>query len=140
MKRSGRMNNLHPGIVRERQYLSHRARVRRAALRCFDTTLEGRNVPFPDAVVSRSGDGKRIYIKAVNTNHNSALKTSITLKGVRVAPLADVETVTGETLATFNSFATPEAINIKCWTLKPGPDFTIELPKHSASVITLYAQ
>ena len=106
----------------------------------FDTTLEGHDVPFLDAVASRSGDGKRIYIKAVNTNHNSALKTSITLKGVRVAPLADVETVTGETLTTFNSFATPEAINIKHWTLKPDQDFTVELPKHSVSVITLYAK
>lgn len=103
----------------------------------FDTTLEGRSVPFLDVVASRSGDGKRIFIKAVNTNREAALKTSITVKGLDVAPQADVETITAERLATFNSFATPEAVGVKSSTVNAGTSFAIELPKHSVSVITL---
>jgi alpha-N-arabinofuranosidase len=103
----------------------------------FDTTLEGKGIPFLDAVVSRSGDGKHIYIKAVNTNRNSALRASISLKGVDVAARASVETVTGALLTTFNSFATPDAVGVRRWTLRGGPNFVVELPKHSVSVITL---
>lgn len=103
----------------------------------FDSTLEGRNVPFLDVVASRSADGKRIYIKAVNTNQHAALKTTIALKGADVAPVAEVETVTGETLATLNSFDAPEAVSARHRTISAGKSFTIELPKHSVSVITL---
>jgi alpha-N-arabinofuranosidase len=103
----------------------------------FDTTLEGKSIPFLDTVASRSADGHQIYIKAVNTNQLVAIKTSITLKGVAVGPQAEVETVTGDHLAAFNSFATPDAVSVKRWTVTAGPSFTVELPKHSVSVITL---
>jgi alpha-N-arabinofuranosidase len=103
----------------------------------FDTTLEGRNVPFLDVVASRSTDGKQLFIKAVNTNQQAALKTTITLKGVEVAPRAEVETVTAERLNVFNSFATPEAVSVKRSTASAAQSFTVELPKHSVSVITL---
>ena len=103
----------------------------------FDTTLEGKGIPFLDVVTSRSSDGKHIYIKAINTNRNSAIKTGITLKGLAVASQANVETVTGETLESFNSFARPDAVSVKRWTHPAGPTFVLELPKHSVSVITL---
>jgi alpha-L-arabinofuranosidase len=103
----------------------------------FDTTLEGRSIPFLDVAASRSADGKLIFIKAVNTNREAALATGITLKGADVAPQAEVETVTAERLATFNSFASPEAIGVRRSTINAGASFTIELPKHSVSVITL---
>ncbi|HEX8773895.1 MAG TPA: alpha-L-arabinofuranosidase C-terminal domain-containing protein [Pyrinomonadaceae bacterium] len=103
----------------------------------FDTTLEGKGIPFLDVVASRSSDGKHIYVKAVNTNRNSALRTTISLRGVEVAARAGVETVTGAELATFNSFATPDAVGVKRRALQGGPGFVVELPKHSVSVITL---
>jgi alpha-L-arabinofuranosidase len=104
----------------------------------FDTTLEGKDVPFLDVVTSRSGDGRRIYIKAVNTSPGSTLKTSVSVKGVAaIAPQAEVETVTAPTLTAFNSFAAPDAVGVRRTTLAAGPSFTVELPKHSVSVITL---
>jgi alpha-L-arabinofuranosidase len=104
----------------------------------FDTTLEGKSVPWLDVVTSRSPDGKRIYIKAVNTNPGASLKTSITVKGV-AAPRqqAEMETVTAASLAAFNSFATPDAVGVRSERLAAGPSFMVELPKHSVSVITL---
>jgi alpha-N-arabinofuranosidase len=103
----------------------------------FDTTLEGRKVPFLDVVVSLSADGRRIYIKAVNTNRQAGLKTSISLTGVDVSPEANVETVTATSLTAANSFASPLNVYIRRWTVNTGPGFVIELPKHSVSLITL---
>lgn len=104
----------------------------------FDTTLEGKNIPFLDVVTSRSGDGKQIYIKAVNTNPGASLRTSVTVKGVTaIAPQAEMKTVTAPSLTTFNSFAAPDAVGVHNRTLDAGPSFTVELPKHSVSVITL---
>ncbi|HYY57319.1 MAG TPA: alpha-L-arabinofuranosidase C-terminal domain-containing protein [Pyrinomonadaceae bacterium] len=103
----------------------------------FDTTLEGKAVPYLDAVSSRSTDGKRIYIKMVNTNQTASLKTTISLKGADVASQADLETLTGETLTAANSFATPEAVSVRRRTVSAGPSFAVELPKHSVSVVTL---
>ena len=48
----------------------------------FNTSHEGTNIPYLDAVVSRTADGKTIFIKAVNTNRTSALLTTITIEGV----------------------------------------------------------
>jgi alpha-N-arabinofuranosidase len=120
---------------------SNRAGTRRLSTKVesptFDTTLEGKGVSFLDVVASRSADGRHLYIKAVNTNQRAALRASITLKGLNVTSEATVETVTGETLATFNSFAAPEAVSLKRRTISAAPGFVVELPKHSVSVITL---
>jgi alpha-L-arabinofuranosidase len=55
----------------------------------------------------------------------------------RVSPAAEVETLTADSLAVSNSFRAPDAVRLKSWRAKAGPQFTIELPKHSVSVITL---
>jgi alpha-L-arabinofuranosidase len=104
----------------------------------FDSTLEGKNVPFLDAVSSRSMDGKHLYVKAVNTDQQRTLLTKISVTGIkRIAPEAQVETLTADSLAAANSFSTPDAVRVKSWKVKAGNNFTIELPKHSVSVITL---
>jgi len=104
----------------------------------FDTTLEGKGVPWLDVVTSRSTDGKRIYIKAVNTNPGAALRTSITVKGVAgLRPQAEIETLTAASLSAFNSFTTPDAVGVRSHSITAGPSFTVELPKHSITVITL---
>ncbi|HEX8136775.1 MAG TPA: alpha-L-arabinofuranosidase C-terminal domain-containing protein [Pyrinomonadaceae bacterium] len=104
----------------------------------FDTTLEGKGVPWLDVVTTRSTDGKRIYIKAVNTNPGAALRTSITVKGVAgLRPQAEIETLTAASLSAFNSFTTPDAVGVRSKSITAGPSFTVELPKHSVSVITL---
>ncbi|HEV2912455.1 MAG TPA: alpha-L-arabinofuranosidase C-terminal domain-containing protein [Pyrinomonadaceae bacterium] len=106
----------------------------------FDTTLEGKAIPYLDAVSSRSSDGKLIYIKMVNTNQKAALKTNLNLTGTDVAPQAELETLTGATLASANGFATPDAVSVRRQTIKAGPVFVVELPKHSVSVLTLHVK
>ena len=103
----------------------------------FDSTLEGKAVPAIDAVVSRSADAKRIFIKAVNTDPANAIQANVSLKGVRVARQAQIETVNGESLATANDFSHPDAVRIATRNIGAGPSFTVTLPQHSVSVITL---
>lgn len=121
-------------------YASHLGRERLSSTfqgPTFDSTLEGMAVPVVDAVVSRSADGKRIFIKAVNTDPANAIHTNVSLKGVRVAPQAQVETVNGESLATSNDFNHPDAVRIVTSKIDTGPSFTVIIPQHSVSVITL---
>jgi alpha-L-arabinofuranosidase len=103
----------------------------------FDTTLEGKRIPFLDVVASRSGDGQELFIKAVNTDARHPLRTTIHLQGARVADHALLETVNGSSLGAANSFANPKAISLEQKTISAGSEFMVELPEHSVSVITL---
>jgi alpha-N-arabinofuranosidase len=105
----------------------------------FDSTREGKGVPVLDTVVSRSADGEKIFIKAVNTDQTKPLMTKISVGGARISSGALMETVTAHALTAANSFATPDAVSIKRSEIKAGNNFLIELPKHSVSVITLNA-
>jgi alpha-N-arabinofuranosidase len=103
----------------------------------FDSTLEGKAVSVIDAVVSRSADGKRIFIKAVNTDPSTAIATTVSLTGIHVAQQAVVETVNGESLDTSNDFSHPNAVRIATSKIDAGSSFRVTLPAHSVSVITL---
>jgi alpha-L-arabinofuranosidase len=103
----------------------------------FDSTLEGKAVPFLDVVVTRSPASGKIYIKAVNTNRAKAISASINLSGASIAQAAEVETVTADSISSFNSFSTPDAVSIRRREVKAGNNFVVELPEHSVSVITL---
>ena len=103
----------------------------------FDSGREGHGVPVLDVVVSRSADGEKIFIKAVNTDQVKPLMTRISVSGLRVSSRAVTESVTAESLSAANSFAAPEAVSIKRGEIKAGNNFVIELPRHSVSVITL---
>ena len=41
----------------------------------FDSSLEGTRRPVLDAVATRSADGRRLFVRAVNTSRDRALKT-----------------------------------------------------------------
>lgn len=103
----------------------------------FDSTLEGKAVSAIDAVVSRSADSKRIFIKVVNTDPLTAIATTISLTGTHVARQAVVETVSGESLDTSNDFSHPDAVQIATGKIDAGSSFTVTLPAHSVSAITL---
>jgi alpha-N-arabinofuranosidase len=103
----------------------------------FDSSREGRGVPYLDAVVSRSADGKRIFIKAVNTDRARPLTTAVRVRGARVARRGEMATVGAASLAASNDFSRPEAVSIKRSPIRAGAAFTVELPRHSVSVITL---
>jgi alpha-L-arabinofuranosidase len=117
-------------------YSEHRGDVRLASSvegPVFQTSREGGNVPYLDATVSRTSDGKRIFIKAVNTNPTSSLTTTINVQGVIPATRAEVKTITAQSLNTAD-------VSITTRTVPGGPRFMVTLPKHSVSVITLSAQ
>ena len=103
----------------------------------FDTSKEGRSVPYLDAVVSRTADGRKIFIKAVNTSPTSALSTTIRLQGAIPKARAAIKTVTAPSLTASNDFAQPDAVRIMNETVRSGRIFVVTLPKHSVSVITL---
>ena len=124
-------------------YAEHRGDVRlgtRIDGPTFDTSREGTNVPYLDAVASRSADGKTIVIKAVNTSRTGALLTTITVQGANPAPRAELKTITGPSLQASNDFSRPEAVSIQRRSLPSGRSFAVTLPKHSVSVIVLKTQ
>jgi alpha-N-arabinofuranosidase len=103
----------------------------------FDTTREGKGIPYLDAVVSRTADGKQIFIKAVNTNLTQSLHAEIQIAGVDLQKLARVETLTAISLTAANNFSNPDAVGIQARNIAAGGTFGVDLPEHSVSVITL---
>jgi alpha-L-arabinofuranosidase len=103
----------------------------------FDSSREGNAVPYLDVVASRSVDGRRIFLKAVNTDARRTLRTSIHFSRVRRVASAAIETINAESLSAANSFVTPNAVSLTKRSLAAGTDFVVELPQHSVSVITL---
>ena len=103
----------------------------------FDTSREGRGIPYLDVAASRSSDGRRVYVKAVNTNPRQSLRTAIAVAGVSVQPRGKIETLTGSSLGAANSFSNPEAVKVTAADVAAGPSFSVDLPAHSVSVITL---
>jgi alpha-L-arabinofuranosidase len=121
-------------------YSEHRGDERLAASvsgPSFDTSKEGSNVPYLDAVVSRTADGRKIFIKAVNTSPTSALATTVSVQGAIPGARAEIKTVTAASLNASNDFARPDAVFIRNATARSGLSFVITLPKHSVSVISL---
>lgn len=103
----------------------------------FNSSKEGKEIPFLDVVTSRSADGKYIFVKAVNTNLTTSLSTTISLNGVSVEPRAELSVVNGETLSASNSFKYPDAISISESVVPAGASFVVTLPAHSVSLLTL---
>lgn len=106
----------------------------------FNTSREGTNIPYLDAVASRTSDGKLVFIKAVNTNRTSALVTTITVQGVIPVARAELKTVTAPSINVSNDFSRPDAVTIQKKTLPSGRTFVVTLPKQSVSVIVLRTQ
>ena len=103
----------------------------------FNTSNEGANVPYLDVAVSRTADGKTIFIKAVNAHRTGALLTTINIHGVTPAPGAELKTVAAPSLDVANSFSRPNAVSIQKRMLTTGRTFVVNLPKHSVSIIVL---
>jgi alpha-N-arabinofuranosidase len=106
----------------------------------FNTSHEGTNIPYLDAVATRTAAGKTIFIKAVNTSRTSALLTTINIEGATAAQRAEIKTLTAPSLDIANNFSRPDAVSIQKRTLPTGRNFVVTLPKHSVSVIVLRTQ
>jgi alpha-N-arabinofuranosidase len=121
-------------------YASHLGRQRLSSTLdgpAFDSTLEGKAIPTIDAVVSRSIDGKQIFIKAVNTDPANAVTTKVSLADISVSKRARIETLNSDSLTTSNDFSHPDSVHVSTSQLSAGPVFMVTLPQHSVSVITL---
>ena len=103
----------------------------------FNTSREGANIPYLDAIVSRTADGKTIFIKAVNTSRTNALLTTITIQGAVPAARVELKTVTASSFNVANDFSRPDAVFIEKRMLPSGRRFVVTFPKHSVSVIVL---
>ncbi|HKN36413.1 MAG TPA: alpha-L-arabinofuranosidase C-terminal domain-containing protein [Terriglobales bacterium] len=102
----------------------------------FHSAGEGRDVPFLDAVASRTADGKHLFIKAVNADRNRALAATIEIRGASVAPAGTLETVAGAAGAA-NSFRTPQAVSVSKSQFRAGGTFRVTFPRSSVCVIVL---
>jgi len=121
-------------------YASHLGRDRLASTLhgpMFDSTLEGKAVPAIDAVVSRSMNGRQIFIKIVNTNASHATPMQISIAGIHVAKQARIELLNANELMASNDFTHPDRVRITSTPIAAGSSFMITLPEHSVSVITM---
>ena len=126
-----------------RLYNDHLGRDRLAARvtsPVFDSSAEGTNIPVLDIVASRDADGRRLFVKAVNTSRDRTLRTRVTVLGADVGAAGVVHTLTGPSLEAANSFRTPDAVGVRREPLQTGPEFTIDLPPHSVTVLVLPVQ
>ena len=103
----------------------------------FSTTREGTSVPYLDVVTTRSADNKRIFIKAVNTDPQNALRTKIFVEGATISPAGVMQVLTAERIDTANTFSAPDLVRVREQRIKTQKEFAIELPRHSVVVITL---
>lgn len=103
----------------------------------FDTTREGRAVPYVDVVASRAPERRMIFIKVVNTDRARDCRLAINVKGANVLAGALVLTLSADALAAANSFLTPNSVTVKRSQVRGRNNLSVVLPKHSVSVITL---
>ena len=103
----------------------------------FDSSIEGTRVPVLDAIATRSADGERLFVRAVNTSRDRALTVTVTVTGARVGASGTLQTITGDSFEAANSFRTPEAIRVRTKRVDSGATFTVDLPPHSVSVLTV---
>jgi alpha-N-arabinofuranosidase len=126
-----------------RLYNEHLGRDRvaaRVSSPTFDSSLEGTGIPVLDVVASRDAEGRRLFVKAVNTSRDRALKTSVSVTGASVGADGSLQTITGDTFEAANSFRTPDAVTVRTSAVRGGTTFTVDLPPHSVSVLTLPLQ
>jgi alpha-N-arabinofuranosidase len=121
-------------------YASHLGRERLSSTLegpAFDSSLQGKAIPNIDAVVSRSMNGRQIFIKAVNTDPANAITTKVSLAGGSVSRQARIETLNSDGLMRSNDFSHPDSVHVSTTPIAAGQTFAITLPEHSVSVITL---
>ncbi|MFL6274382.1 MAG: alpha-L-arabinofuranosidase C-terminal domain-containing protein [Blastocatellia bacterium] len=103
----------------------------------FDSSREGKGVPYLDAVVSRTANARQIIIKAVNTHQTKPISMKINLTGAQASGSAEVWTLAADSLSDANSLSTPDAISVKRSMVQAAQGFDVLLPEHSVTVITL---
>jgi alpha-N-arabinofuranosidase len=123
-----------------RLYNEHLGRERLAARvtsPTFDSSREGTAVPVLDVAASRSEDGRRLFVKAVNTSRDRALRTAISVAGAVIGADGTAHTLNGASMESANGFDTPEAVTVRTTPIRSGTQFTIDLEPHSVTVLAI---
>ncbi len=94
-------------------------------------------MPLVDVTASRSADGRRYILKAVNTSLDAGVRVRVSLEGGQPAARGTLHLLTAPTLQTANSFATPDAVAVRTTQVLAGRAFTLDLPRHSVAVLVL---
>jgi alpha-N-arabinofuranosidase len=103
----------------------------------FDVPDGPQAVPVVDVTASRSADGRRYILKAVNTSLDAGLRLRVRIDGGQPATRGTLHLLTAPTLQTANSFATPDAVAVRTTQVPAGRAFTLDLPRHSVAVLVL---
>jgi alpha-L-arabinofuranosidase len=103
----------------------------------FDSSREGRSIPVLDAVAGRSRDGRKVFVKAVNTDHVRALAVEVQVDGTRAGLRAETATITASSPGAFKSFATPDAVAIRRSSVESGVTTSVTLPHASVMVLVI---
>ena len=101
-----------------------------------DPRRTGAEAPAVDAVASRSGDGRSIFVKLVNTDPVRAIDARIEIRGAAIGSRADWEVLHAREPDARNSFGTPDAIVPQRTTVRGSGIFTVLLPPRSVSVLS----
>ena len=101
----------------------------------FDTTKEGKDVPFLDAVASRTADRGRIFLRLVNTAPGP-LQVGVKILNAQVYGDAELLSVSASPPDASNSFAMPDAVALRRERIRVAADQTFMLPKQSVSVLS----
>ena len=103
----------------------------------FDTTREGKSIPYLDSVASVNSNGSELFLKAVNVHPTRALKVEVQIDGRRLDPRGELSLIAANSSDAFNSFRTPNAISIRRSEIPVSPHFHLSLPKQSVAVLRL---
>ncbi|HET7456623.1 MAG TPA: alpha-L-arabinofuranosidase C-terminal domain-containing protein, partial [Gemmatimonadaceae bacterium] len=105
-----------------------------------DPTRRGALAPAVDAVASRSADGRRIFVKLVNTDPTRDVDARIAIEGATVARTAEWEVLSAPSPAARNDFATPDAIVPRRSSLGVTDGvLTVRLPARAVAVVVFEA-
>jgi alpha-L-arabinofuranosidase len=73
----------------------------------------------------------------VNTDLERPVIAQIIVRGARVSSSAQVDRVTADSLDAVTSYQRPDAVKLTHESIRAANGFSLELPKHSVSVVTL---
>ena len=97
-------------------------------------------MPDVDAVATRSTDGSHIYVKLSNADRNATLHSHIDLRGVKLAPAAELSLLASPDPAQRNSFRNPDAVTTTQRKVHCSGGCILDLPPDSVAVLSLATQ
>jgi alpha-L-arabinofuranosidase len=102
----------------------------------FNTTREGKNVPYLDVVASRNTNGSELFLKAVNVHPTQALDVEVQMDRQQLGPEGELSLITANA-GIYNSFRTPNIISIRRSKIPVNSRFQLNLPKESIAVLRI---